>query len=278
MFSFKGNEGALQNNDTVLSSGATISTASLATRLWVALLGEERPRDMLFLLMFLVILLHVWLLTRLMAPEEKITQAEPLVMEVSMIAIPAPQKAVVEPPKPAPAPPPPPPPKKTPPPPKKVSQPRPVVKKPPPVVQKAPEFAPFEPFEPFKPVTSAKQSAASTSTSNTSTSSNASTTTSTSNASTFTEANFRANYAHNPKPDYPPIARSRSWQGKVLLRVKVSAQGTSDAVTVEQSSGHEILDESAIEAVKKWRFIPAKRGETPVASSVIVPIDFKLRN
>ena len=65
-------------------------------------------------------------------------------------------------------------------------------------------------------------------------------------------------------------------QGKV--GGKVSAQGLSDDVTVEQSSGHEILDESAVEAVRKWRFIPAKRGETPVASSVIVPIVFTLRN
>jgi protein TonB len=47
---------------------------------------------------------------------------------------------------------------------------------------------------------------------------------------------------------------------------------------VDRSSGHDMLDESAIEAVKKWRFIPAKRGETPVASSVIVPIIFTLRD
>lgn len=189
-----------------------------------------------------------------------------------MIAMSAPKPAVA-PPKPAP----PPPPEKKPPPPKKV-KPKPVVKKPAPVVQKAPDFAPQEEVEPVPaPVpqaapTTQTSSSASTTTSTTSQATSANT------AETFTEANFRANYAHNPKPDYPTIAKSRGWQGKVLLRVKVSAQGLSDDVTVEQSSGHEILDESAVEAVRKWRFIPAKRGETPVASSVIVPIVFTLRN
>ncbi|QPK62301.1 energy transducer TonB [Methylomonas sp. LL1] len=234
-------------------------------RFWVALLGEERPSHMMLLLTLLVLLLHVWLLTWLMRPVEKITEAVPLVMEVSMIAISAPKPAAA-PPKPAP-----PPPEKKPPPPKK-TPPKPVVKKTPLVVQKAPDFAPAEPVEPAPaPTPQVTQSA---STSNAAPSQAVSTNT----AETFTEANFRANYAHNPKPEYPTIAKSRGWQGKVLLRVKVSAEGLSDAVAVEQSSGHEILDESAIEAVQKWRFIPAKRGETPVASSVIVPIVFTLRN
>lgn len=62
-----------------------------------------------------------------------------------------------------------------------------------------------------------------------------------------------------------------------MLRVKVSAAGLSDEVEIDQSSGHDMLDESAVETVKKWRFIPAKRGETPIASSVLVPIIFSLR-
>ncbi len=93
---------------------------------------------------------------------------------------------------------------------------------------------------------------------------------------TFTQANYRANYAINPKPEYPAIARSREWEGKVLLRVQVSAEGLTESVKIDKSSGHDILDDCAIEAVKKWRFIPAKRGDTPVASSVIVPISFSL--
>lgn len=259
----------MQNHYTALSGDTTAGKdiTSLGKRIWAVLMGEERPRDMLLLFMLLVLMLHVWLLTVLMKPEEKITQAEPLVMEVSMIAMSAPKPAV-QPPKPAPAPPPP---EKKPLPPK--PKPKPVVKKPAPVVQQeAQDFAPSEPA-PTPP-----QNTQSTSADNTATASSSSQAADANNAPTFTEANFRANYAHNPKPNYPAIARSRSWQGKVMLRVKVSAQGSSDGVTVEQSSGHEILDEAAIEAVTKWRFIPAKRGDTPVASSVIVPIDFKLRN
>ena len=94
----------------------------------------------------------------------------------------------------------------------------------------------------------------------------------------YTEANFKANYGINPKPVYPAIATSRGWEGDVLLRVKVTADGRSEGVTVHQSSGHKVLDESAISAVQKWRFIPAKRGNTAVACTVIVPIAFTLNN
>lgn len=275
----------MQNNTSAFFSESSPNSQRLRDRLLADFLGEERPRDMLILLSTLVFLLHIWLLTVLMHPEENVTEAKPLVMEVSMVVIPASKptpapaataaaevKPVVKPPKPLP----PPPPEKKPPIQKK-TKPKPVVRKPVPVVQKAPDFAQFEPFEPFEPTPPAKQTPQSSSSSATNTSASA-TASSSSNSSNYTEANYRANYAHNPKPDYPTIAKSRGWQGKVLLRVKVSAQGLSDAITVEKSSGHEMLDESAIEAVKKWRFIPAKRGNTPVASSVIVPIVFTLRN
>ncbi|MBS4051517.1 MAG: energy transducer TonB, partial [Methylomonas sp.] len=134
----------------------------------------------------------------------------------------------------------------------------------------AADFAPAEP--PVEP-----PPAAQTATSQSSSSAD-SKVTSSANAEQFTEANFRANYAHNPKPDYPSIARSRGWQGKVTLRVAVSAEGHSEAVAVEYSSGHEILDDSAIAAVRQWQFVPARRGETAVASSVLVPIIFTLHN
>jgi len=60
--------------------------------------------------------------------------------------------------------------------------------------------------------------------------------------------------------------------------VHVSAEGLSESVTVHRSSGHEVLDESAIAAVEKWQFIPAKRGNENVSCSVIVPIIFTLNN
>jgi len=227
-----------------------------------ALFGEEHPRNMLVLLTVLVALIHAWILTDMMGSNEPVTEAVPLVMEVSMVSIAAPKPETV-PPKPEP---PPPPPKKQPP---KVKKPKPVTK-PKPVQQKSPDFAPVETVEP-PPVQEAE-------TSNTSLNASSSTQTKPVATETFTEANYKANYAHNPKPHYPAVAKRRGWQGKVLLRVKVSAQGLSDAVAVERSSGHEMLDDAAVEAVKNWRFIPAKRGNTPVASSVIVPIAFTLTN
>ncbi|MFI3155050.1 MAG: energy transducer TonB [Methylococcaceae bacterium] len=94
----------------------------------------------------------------------------------------------------------------------------------------------------------------------------------------FIEANISADYSENPKPDYPSLAKNRGWQGKVMLKVQVSEEGQSTAVEIERSSGYDILDESAIEAIKQWRFTPAMHGETPIASSVIVPIIFTLEN
>lgn len=97
-------------------------------------------------------------------------------------------------------------------------------------------------------------------------------------AEPYSEASFNANYGTNPKPNYPTIARNRGWQGKVLLRVRVTADGLSEAVTVHRSSGQDVLDESAVAAVEKWKFIPAKQGNTAVACTVIVPIIFTLNN
>jgi periplasmic protein TonB len=81
-------------------------------------------------------------------------------------------------------------------------------------------------------------------------------------------------YLNNPKPNYPGIARSRHWEGLVLLRVHVTADGRCDNLNVARSSGHDALDESAVAAVRNWRFVPSKRGDTPIASWVTVPIQF----
>ena len=91
-------------------------------------------------------------------------------------------------------------------------------------------------------------------------------------------ARFDADYLHNPAPPYPPQARRMSEAGKVILRVEVSAEGRAANVEIKTSSGSARLDESALRTVRSWRFIPAKRGETPVDSWVLVPIIFKLEH
>lgn len=85
-----------------------------------------------------------------------------------------------------------------------------------------------------------------------------------------------AGYLHNPKPRYPPIAIARNWEGLVRLRVYVLPNGTPGQVVLQQSSGHDALDQAALEVVQRWRFVPAKRGEQAIASWVVVPLVFKL--
>ena len=89
-------------------------------------------------------------------------------------------------------------------------------------------------------------------------------------------ARFDADYLHNPKPVYPTLSRRMSEEGKVLLKVRVSAQGLALDVAVSKSSGFARLDAAAADVVTRWRFVPARRGDEAVDSSVIVPITFAL--
>lgn len=89
-------------------------------------------------------------------------------------------------------------------------------------------------------------------------------------------AGFDADYLNNPAPVYPAAARRAGEQGRVLLLVKVSPQGQAEQVELRQGSGFSRLDEAAMTAVRQWRFVPARRGDEPIAASVIVPITFRL--
>lgn len=87
---------------------------------------------------------------------------------------------------------------------------------------------------------------------------------------------FNAAYLHNPAPVYPASARRKDVQGRVLLEVSVTVQGTAREVVVSNSSGSILLDDAALYAVRQWKFIPAKRGGEIVEAKVIVPVEFKL--
>ena len=65
-------------------------------------------------------------------------------------------------------------------------------------------------------------------------------------------------------------------QGRVMLRVLVNTRGTADEVQVRTSSGISRLDEAAVETVKRWKFVPAKRGNDAVSAWVLIPISFTL--
>jgi len=87
---------------------------------------------------------------------------------------------------------------------------------------------------------------------------------------------FNAAYLDNAAPSYPPLSRRLEEQGKVLLHVYVAMDGHAEKVELKASSGFSRLDNAATEAVRRWRFIPAKQGDQPVAGWVLVPIDFRL--
>lgn len=93
-------------------------------------------------------------------------------------------------------------------------------------------------------------------------------------AQTTVEA--RPMYQKNPKPAYPMLARQRGWQGTVLLAVMVAADGVSEKVSIVKSSGFQILDKSALKAVKGWKFLPGMERGTPIAMEVMVPVNFVL--
>jgi protein TonB len=87
---------------------------------------------------------------------------------------------------------------------------------------------------------------------------------------------FDADYLHNPTPRYPPAAARLRETGRVLLSVSVSAAGLPERVEIAATSGSPRLDQAALETVKRWRFVPARQGDKPVAASVTVPLVFRL--
>ena len=76
----------------------------------------------------------------------------------------------------------------------------------------------------------------------------------------------------------PLEARQEGYHGKVLLKVEVLTNGRVGNVEVEKSSSYEVLDQAALEAMKTWRFIPAKRGRIPMRSWVNILITFQLQD
>lgn len=92
-----------------------------------------------------------------------------------------------------------------------------------------------------------------------------------------TEVNITASYsASNAKPVYPTMSKRLGEQGTVVLRVMVRHDGTAGSVEVKSSSGYPRLDQSAIDAVKTWRFNPATVDGKAIDEWYQVPIPFKL--
>ncbi|MFC1759330.1 energy transducer TonB [Planctomycetota bacterium] len=83
-------------------------------------------------------------------------------------------------------------------------------------------------------------------------------------------------FGDNRPPNYPQNAVANRWEGTVLLRVYLSAGGAVTKVEVIDSSGFPVLDGAAVNAVKSWTANPARRNGKAVATSIRLPVKFRL--
>ncbi len=85
-------------------------------------------------------------------------------------------------------------------------------------------------------------------------------------------------YRENSPPVYPEIARMRGYEGLVLIFAEILPNGRVGEVKIRKSSGYAILDQSALQAIKPWKFEPARKAGNPFTAWVELPIKFILKN
>jgi protein TonB len=80
-------------------------------------------------------------------------------------------------------------------------------------------------------------------------------------------------------PEYPEEAREAGVTGKLILETEVEPNGAPGKITVKEGiPGYPAFDEAAIAAVRQWRFKPGTRAGEPVASTVMIPLEFNLED
>lgn len=83
-------------------------------------------------------------------------------------------------------------------------------------------------------------------------------------------------YGENPI-EYPLEMWDQGVEGETVLRVLVDAQGRVDSVVVKQSSGHEDLDQAAVEGARELRFQPGRKNDERIEVWATVPVQFSKR-
>ncbi|ENM5814178.1 energy transducer TonB [Vibrio mimicus] len=78
------------------------------------------------------------------------------------------------------------------------------------------------------------------------------------------------------QPRYPRVAQKRGIEGTVMYEIWLDEQGNQIQQYLITSSGTEVLDKSALEAIKQWKFSPRILDGVPVAHRVHIPVRFKL--
>ena len=80
------------------------------------------------------------------------------------------------------------------------------------------------------------------------------------------------------KPVYPDIAQEAGIEGQVLIQCFIDKSGRVKETIVIKGIPNTGLNESAVAALRKTRFRPAKQRETPVGVWITIPINFRLQN
>lgn len=83
-------------------------------------------------------------------------------------------------------------------------------------------------------------------------------------------------FLHREMPVYPLLARRLGKEGRVILRLTIDEKGRLLNIEVIEGAGYGFT-ESAIDAVRKSSFLPAKKEGIPIASRALLPIKFTLR-
>jgi bla regulator protein blaR1 len=79
---------------------------------------------------------------------------------------------------------------------------------------------------------------------------------------------------YSPDPTYPRKAHKPRNQDTVVLWLIVGSDGLPRDIKIARSLSPE-FDESAIDAVKKWKFAPGTKDGKPVACQMNIEIEFR---
>lgn len=85
----------------------------------------------------------------------------------------------------------------------------------------------------------------------------------------------QADLIHQVLPSYPPLARQARIQGVVVLEAVINKEGAIETLRVV--SGHPLLNQAAIDAVKQWMYRPTLLNGEPVAVITTITVSFSLQ-
>jgi protein TonB len=82
-----------------------------------------------------------------------------------------------------------------------------------------------------------------------------------------------------PKPvHYPKSAIRQGWEGEVVTALEILPDGSVGRSGLAESSGYDVLDQTALREAKTWQFSPALKNGKPITEYIQIPIKFKLQS